>query len=1078
MKFRLIFAAVLLIICTGGAFAQPVLSASIHIPTITVDQATESYAPMPIPVTMTIYNTGSTASQALSARIAVPLDLALDPSELGAIIKVPAPVIVQPNDSAKVTWKLTHPAAFSMINYRVRVWLVYTPVDSFETQKLFLLPAMDKPDFKMSFVQTPSLQVRPDSLGYQQNPFPVYIRLANQGGTTVDSVSVHAFLPPDYILDPSTQANPQIYGQPIPPPLVGNPRIDFTWNIRYVGAMRNPRTDTLRFRATGKDRAGGLVQKDTLMLIDVEGLSPRYSITFLDPGAMQYDTGAIYSPQPYPLQCRIENLSEQWIDLSGLSLTLKGEGIATQDQLSYPLPMLLDGGHIDFQWRVTAERRSFPRQLTATIEVADGDGRLQSAAQLVSIPGQPFALTVQDYQTADTLAVNTEGTAFLSNAIPLSFRLRNDAWYNSTVISSRVQSQGQGILPPPFKDKLHSFFLRPAEVTPVIPDTFFVQGQVDSRTVSFHINAISDRGDTARATRSVFVPGLIPVMRMAHRGPDHILPDYLGGYTPNPMAQDYILHNDGSIDFRIDSVVLSYAMDGVSTPEALRHDYGWTLHPGDTLLTRWNFSIYPRDSSRVVPMSATAYISGQFAATAGNTVLIDALTPILDASVLGPDTLAFDPGTLYTPNPFTKTLRIRNAGTADLRLDSVDLLYSDPLITPLDPLQRMVGIVLKPDSSTDISWRLQADKHEEAALVPMMVAVHHGGGLRSDIASSVFLPALVPGLEVDFAGDTQLMFDPVDVYRPNPFLKTLRIRNSGTAGLLIDSIVVSWNDLALKSVEAATRAMGQTVAPGASIEEDWHFNAEPHVSAMYSVLHFTLYHSGGKSFPINTDVHIPGEPFAFRIINDIVPDRLDARSDGQGYEGNPVVTQFAIENAAWFRSRLQVARVDLSGEGVTMLSPQPRNDNILISALDRSAALRDSFFVLPATYDRTISVTISIESNRGVSDSRQYDLFVPRITTSAVSDVPDAAEFRLHGLYPNPLRSGSSQLQLDVESASALRIEIYDRLGRSLWSGAEISAQGGRRNVALQIPNLENGLYLLRISSGGSQQMRPFVVLR
>jgi hypothetical protein len=318
----------------------------------------------------------------------------------------------------------------------------------------------------------------------------------------------------------------------------------------------------------------------------------------------------------------------------------------------------------------------------------------------------------------------------------------------------------------------------------------------------------------------------------------------------------------------------------------------------------------------------------------------------------------------------------------------------------------------------------------------------------------------------------------VDVYRPNPFSKYLRVRNSGTAGLLIDSIVVSWNDQGLQSVEAARRDIGQTVAPGASLEEEWHFMAAPHTSAMYAVLHFTLYHGGGKSFPLNTDIHIPGEPFAFLIKDVGIPDRLEARSDGQGYEANPVVTQFEIENAAWFRSAVQNARVELSGDGLQMLSPQPRSDILLISPFDRSPALRDSFFVLPATYDRTIQVTISIESDLGVSDSKRYDIFVPRITTSAVDETTEVTEFRLHGLYPNPLRGGGGQLHLDVESMSALRIELCDRLGRIVWTAAEISPRSGRRSVALRIPALVDGLYLLRISSGSSQQIRPFVVLR
>lgn len=1079
MKFRSILAAVLIICCAGGAFAQPKLSVSIEIPPVTVDKATESYVPMPIPIRVTIYNTGTAVSLPLNARITFPPDLALDPSEMDAMIKTPLPGVVQPNDSAKVEWQLTHPASFSMVNYRIRVWLTYTPVDSFETQKLFLLPAMDPPDFKMTFGPVPHLQVRNDSLGYEQNPFPILLRLSNQGGTTVDSVSVLATLPPEYVLDPSAQSNPQIYGLPIPPPLVGNPRIEMTWNIRYVGATRNARTDTLRFRVTGRDRAGGLVQKDTLLLIDVDGLSPRYSISFLDPGAMQYDTATIYSPRPYPLQARITNLSEQWIDLAGLSLSIQGDGVNTPDALTRVIPMLLQGGHLDFQWNFTAERRSITRQMIATIEVADADGRRESGVHAVTIPGQPYGLTVEELQTVDTLAVNAERTAFLSNAIPLSFRVRNDAWYNTTVISSRVQSQGEGILPPPFKDRQHALFLKPADVTPAIPDTFYVEGRIGSRLVTFHVNAVSDHGDTARASRPVFVPGLLPVMRLTHRGPDHIGPDRLGGYTPNPLFHEYVLHNDGNIDFRIDSVVLHYEMDGMTTPEPLRRDYGWTLRPGDTLLTRWNFSLFVRDTARIISMRVTAYISGQFETETGNSMTVDALVPVLDAAVLGPDTLAFDPGALYTPNPFTKVLRIRNTGTAELLLDSVALVSSDPLLTVLDPLRWTAGRILKPDSALDLQWRIEAAKHEDATFAPLMFAVHHGGGTRTDITSGVFIPALVPGLDVQITGDSRLVFDPVTVYSPTPFLKTVRVRNSGTADLELDSIVVSWSDPLLASVETARRDFGQPIIPGASIEEEWHFRAEPHASEGYVPLHFTLYHSGGKSFPVNTDVHIAGEPFAFRIADASVPDRIEPRSDGQGYENNPVVTLLTIENDAWFNAAAGNVRVELSGDGVTMLSPQPRIDNLSFGPHDRSAALRDSFFVLPASYDRTVHVTFRIESDRGLRDSREFDMFVPRITTNAAEGVPALADFRLHGLYPNPLRQAAGQfLHIDVEGHGVYRAEVFDRLGRRVWTEAEINLQGRRTSVALQLPRLTEGLYMVRIAGGGKQKTMPFVILR
>ncbi|MDX9760018.1 MAG: T9SS type A sorting domain-containing protein [Bacteroidota bacterium] len=1077
MKFRLFLTAVLLGVCTGGTLAQPSFSVSIHIPTITIDPAAESYLPMPIPVMVTIYNTGSTASLPLTARISFPADLGLDAVEQGAVIKAPTPAVVQPNDSVKVEWKLTHPVSFAMKNYRVRVWLTYTAADSFETQKLFIVPAMDPPDFKLSLTTIPPLHVRSDSLGYEQNPFPVMMRLANQGGTTVDSVVGQLILPPDYVLDPSSQANPMPYALPMPPPKVGNPRVDMSWTLRYVGATIVPRTDTLRFRATGKDPTGGLVRKDTMLLISVDGLSPRFDISWLDPGAMQYDTGTVYSPHPYPLKPRVSNLTEQWIDLSTVTVTMQGVGVTMSDAATRPIPMMLAGGHLDFTWNVTAERRSAPRTVRFHAEVTDSDGRAWGSTHSLDIPGQPYALGIAEYFAPDTLAVNAEGTAFLRDAIPLSYRMRNDSWYNGTVIASRVQSQGLGVLPPPYREHSHAMILTPGELSAVVADTFQVQAQLGPRVLNFQVTAMNDRGDTAQAVRAVYVPGLRPVLRFTRRGPDHIVPDMLGGYQPNPTGQEYTLINEGNVDVRLDSLVLRYPMDGLTTPEPLRIDFGTTLRPGDSLLTRWNFLVHRRDSLRHVPMVVTAFVSGQYEIRAEHLLRIDALVPVIESTVAGPDTLVYDPGTFYAPNPFIKTLRIRNSGTAELQLDSIVLRFDDPLVTALVPLEWKSGRTLKPDSTIELDWRLQADRHETATLLVMNFAIHHAGGRRQDIDARVFLPALIPNLETEITGDARLVLDPENVYWPNPFSKTLRLRNSGTADLILDSVVVSWTDPGLRSIEPARMDLRQIVGAGSGRELTWNFRAAPHASGGYVAIRFTMYHSGGQAYPVSSDILIPGEPVEFRIIDAEMPDRLIARADGQGYETNPVVLRYVLENRAWFSSALDSCRVVLAGDGVQLLSPQPRPGPVLLAAHERSAVQRDSFFVLPASYDRTITVTLTATSIHGFGDTREFSLFVPHIATSGVNDGTDGISLRILGIYPNPAPAGAA-LHVEVTQRGAVEMEIHDVLGRVVWTSRRFDPWTGQRTITVQPPRLPDGMYFLRVLDGSSQRTQPLLIHR
>jgi hypothetical protein len=116
-------------------------------------------------------------------------------------------------------------------------------------------------------------------------------------------------------------------------------------------------------------------------------------------------------------------------------------------------------------------------------------------------------------------------------------------------------------------------------------------------------------------------------------------------------------------------------------------------------------------------------------------------------------------------------------------------------------------------------------------------------------------------------------------------------------------------------------------------------------------------------------------------------------------------------------------------------------------------------------------------SEYGAGARREFTLFVPRITTNAAGDVAGPADFRVHALYPNPLTGGHA-LQVDVEAAGELTAEVYNHLGEMMWKSAIIDTWQGRRTLALQLPALGQGSYLLRLRSSGAQQTQPFVILR
>lgn len=1065
MKSPISFLPVLLIVLTT-AHAQPQLSVSIHIPALSVDPGGQSYSPIPLPVQATIYNTGNVASAQLSARISFTADLSLDASEQGAVIKIPTPSAVAPNDSAKVEWLLYHPPSFAAKNYRIRIWLLTSAVDSFETQKLFTLPAMAPPDFKFSLGPIPALQVRADSLGYEMNPFTIALRLSNQGGTTIDTVSVQFHLPTDYILDPSTQANPYIVSIPMPPPTAGNPRVDIRWNVRYFGATIQARSDTFRIVARGKDIAGNWREEDTLFIVQVDGMSPAVECTLPGTNALQYDAASIYSPQPYRLTARIENIGEQWAQLLSLKAMLIGDDVSLLGAAVKPAgPSLLPGNIVTETWDIAVQRRAATRQFTAVVELTDLNGRKRRVEKIIQVPGKPYHLTVENLTAADTLARNAEGTNFVTPDIPIRYSVGNRTWYNSTVQYVRVQSQGVGIVAPPYHEHQPMTLLAPDEVSPQREDVFSVEGQVQGRIVNFHVLAVSDRGDTARGTRPVFVPGLRPILTLQRNGTDALRYDRANDYAPNPFYQEYVLRNVGHVTVRVDSLRLSYTADGVTTPDPLFRTVGWNLNPGDSLVTRWNFLAYKRSVDRALDFNISAWTSGEQHLTLAHTLSIPGLYPVPELVFSGDDTLTYDPVRVYTPNPFTRTLTVRNIGTDDLGCDSVRLFFDDTRVLLNDSDLWSAGALLEVDSALELSWRFTALERDVSVLLPVTATLYHAQG-SSERTGYVFIPALTPGLEISFLGDSFLSMDADNVYTPNPFARGVRVTNNGTGMLRLDSIRLKSNDPDIRFDEAPTQHINQVLQPGNSATATWHGRSNPRFIAGNVLLEFDVHHSGGEVLPTATDIRIPGRAHYFNIVDMDAPARLTLDPSGYAYSSEGFGLRFRVHNDCWAKTVFTRANIEADvldgivrvGATGDILPNEP------LAPMATSQFVVDSFVVLPRTTERFVTLDITVYDGFMRKGTAKTTVYIPAALATSVSEIPSRSDFHIAALYPMPV-AAEARAEVSV-LLQGLRIgnvtlELRDMLGR-LVSRMHIESDGGTGLYRLPIDPVSSGTYLLR----------------
>ena len=1055
---------VMLVLCTAAAASQPNLSVDIYIPQITVNTTTQQYDPMPIPVVVTVHNTGTAASQPLSARITFPPLLELDASEMHQTIKMTIPPTVPPNDSSKIVWMLYHQPSFKTVNYRVSVWLKTSPTDSFVTNKLFILPAMSRADLAVTIRPLPPLQVRPDSLGYADNPFNLFSRVVNNGGTQADSVRVYLKLPPDYMLDPPTQENPVHVPQPIPGAGSATQRYEYDWDIRYLGATRQQRNDTLAVIVSGIDLAGDTTKGDTTAILIVDGMAPPCVVQLSAPAALAYDADSIYSPNPFMVKVRVENIGEQHAVLKRLQVQDAGDGISTNDPQTVPLPTLLPGDVFNYSLRFLATRSDTNRSVLFTGIVVDLDNGTISDDATTMIPGEPYGIRIVNVLIPDTLHTDAGGTDYLLNPFPVSFDVQNDSWFVSTITQAQLAGPSSGLVPPVVRQYTPALQLSPGADGNVVRDTMEIIGSTNDRVMTFRFMAISDMGDTARSSRDMFVPGLVPVSSISRNGADSLRYDPFRSYIPNPFYESITLRNDGHIPFRADSIVIRFSMDGVSPAEPLRQDFGWGVAPGDSITARWNLTAYERSYDRTVHFLATAYYEGRFFADIDFDVFIPGLYPVLDATLAGADTLVYDPVTTYRPNPFEKRLLLRNTGTADILIDSVVLAYSDTLVQAMDALRRDVAQALEPDSSLTVRWRFTAMRRDAETRIPFTVTVFHDSG-STVLNSHVFIPALTPGLDVRVEGPDSLQFDTATIYSPSPFERTLVVHNTGTAPLEIDSAQLASLGGGLSSLDPWKRPFSKTLPPGAEASIAWRFTAERRTNSARLPFTFVLYHSGGQALTLGSEVFVPGQQFGFRLSGVIVPDTLHLTDSRGDYKKNPFLTRFSAFNDTWTRVTSHRSVIWLEGDGVTPLTQLDRTSSATIEPWASSAIRSDSFKVQARSVDRTLRLHFQVRDNIGAGDSAIYEIFVPAVEITSVKNPYTPEQLRITAVYPNPVLRTSDRVTIEytLDAPATVQIEVLDLLGRTVESRRLTETQSGARTATFQLPALRPGVYILRI---------------
>lgn len=101
--------------------------------------------------------------------------------------------------------------------------------------------------------------------------------------------------------------------------------------------------------------------------------------------------------------------------------------------------------------------------------------------------------------------------------------------------------------------------------------------------------------------------------------------------------------------------------------------------------------------------------------------------------------------------------------------------------------------------------------------------------------------------------------------------------------------------------------------------------------------------------------------------------------------------------------------------------------------------------------------------------------FIQRFTYRTLSSIDKANIAENIQLFPNPT-TGNLNIAIDMTEAQDLQIEVINTLGQVMQNVITFPVMQGQNTLALQVNNLANGMYFVRLSNAKGQQVLPFVL--
>ncbi|MFZ1730111.1 MAG: T9SS type A sorting domain-containing protein [Bacteroidota bacterium] len=434
--------------------ARAVLSCTVETPTITADNKSVSYAPMPFPVTLTVRNTGGARSDSVFATIILPPDLSLAEGTDSSTKHLKYPQLF-PQQSSTVQWMVKHPPSTVERRYVIQIWVRAANADSSLCEAEVIIPLLAWPILSPRDYVPDSLHFDEAADSYIPNPFTVRLTCVNNGNASAFNVTGTIKLPANVAFDPPDQpATKSFYPAEMIHWNLGDPVPEVTWTVRWVPRLRWDAQPEFSSKVTGLTSDGiRLDSTEVRAQTTVPGLMPFFDCDLVIPDSLALNAAETnVEPNPFIVKYIVTNRSKQVGRITRIYINFPAQGITLSSGSGNPINQSLnltldkDESHT-FTWVLDVADWITRRNVLIQVTAIDDEGSAIQCEHWLPIANLKTALSDSCLRSsAKVLRYVSSQSGYDPQQFVISGKLRNTGGANlNSVIAQLEWTDGSGV---------------------------------------------------------------------------------------------------------------------------------------------------------------------------------------------------------------------------------------------------------------------------------------------------------------------------------------------------------------------------------------------------------------------------------------------------------------------------------------------------------------------------------------------------------------------------------------------------------------------------------------------------------